>query len=235
VLYYAKLTERTCVDAQEARQMALIRRKSLSWLKEQMEKENFDFAFRSEDNDVTHIFLDAPDHVSLHDLLDPDPLISYCYVDIEPLLKPVESAKALEIYLSIRVLSNIDWNELAFENRSSVEPDGVYYLARKTIKPFSPLLSLADQDRIHKNTLISQTAHADMREIVDYNPVGKPVGILVMKANSAEEVYDHVSNCEVYVDSNVEITRLLTLDQATISNEGILSKYLIGEFNKVAE
>lgn len=230
--YYAKFVERPCADAQEIRQMALIRRASISWLTDQLNRGAFKYVFRDEAGTTTHIFVDAPNHQALHDLLDPDPLISYCYVDIEPLLLPTESAKSLEVYLNTQVLSAEDWDELQFENRPAVDDDGEYYLARKTIKPFSPLLTQQDQNRIHLNTLNSQTAHADEREIVDYNPVGKPVGILIMKAASKDEVLEHVTDCDVFIDSLVEITRLHTLKQAHEHNNKMLSRYMIGQFRQ---
>jgi hypothetical protein len=77
-----------------------------------------------------------------------------------------------------------------------------------------------------------QRVHADSREICDYNPVGKPVGLLVMEAASAHEVSEHVSGCEVYVDTKVTIERLLTPTQALAEAETEYDRYCVGVFRR---
>jgi hypothetical protein len=229
MLFYVRLIERECRDPQECRAMARIRQRSIAWLLHMERDSRFLYAFRDVDNLVTHLFLDAATSIELHLLIDPDPLMSHCTVEIEPLLTGTEMAGALEGYLGAKILRPDDWKGLEFVRRP-IDPDDSYYLARKVVEPFSPLLDVEDQNRIHRNTLISQRAHIDTREVADFNPVGKPVGILIMTATSEDEVRAHVCECEVYVDSAVSIQRLFTLQQADSANERILRQYLRGEF-----
>lgn len=235
--FYVKITERTCTDPQEARSMAKIRQKSLEWLQIQYSQKRFSYIFRDANSEVTHIFLNASNHVELHNLIDPDPLISYSKVEIEPLLTTVEMVKCLQGYLKenssafseIPVVTNKDFDEISFPVKE-IETHGTYFLARKTVLPFNPLLTLDEQNCIHFNTLLAQKAHFDPREIADYNPVGKPVGLLIMKAQDINEVQAHVKECEVYVDSSVEYFELLTLEQASQKNLSIVESFNVGSF-----
>jgi len=209
--------------------MAVIRSRSIKYLDEVLHTGRLLYAFRSVSNFETHLFLDATSARDMHELLDGDPLISHCSLVIEPLLTGTEMAGALQDYLREEILRAEDWVGLEF-TRTPLDPDGTYFLARKVVRPFSPLLSIEDQNRIHRNTLISQRAHTDSREVADFNPVGKAVGILIMRAESEEEVRSHVSGCEVYVDSAVTIDRVLTLKQAQESNMALLATLMRGEF-----
>lgn len=229
MLYYAKYIERESIDPQEARAMAIIREASLNWLASVEDDLRLQYVFRGHDNRSTHYFIDADSHVSLHEVLDRDPLSMHCRIEFEPLLTTLAMATALEAYLGSEVLSAEDHRELEFPRRK-ISADGKYFLAIKTVAPFSPLLNQISQDTIHYNTLISQTAHKDDREIADFNPVAKPVGILIMRAESEEEVREHVRNCQVFVDTTVHIERLLTVSQAQVENALFLSEMLVGGF-----
>lgn len=229
MLFYVRSTERRPADPQEERALLSLQRQSLDWLDRVSDDARVRYAFRGENNASTHLFLNTPNHLDLHEFIDADPLASYAAVDVEPLLTPVEMAQALERYLGKNVLAPADWEGLAFPP-ARIDPSATYLLARKVVAPFSPLLDRATQDIIHHNTLVSQTAHSDDREIADFNPVGKPVGILIMRADSVEEVLEHVSNCEVYVDSKVTVERLLTLLQARQHLERSAERLLVGGF-----
>ncbi|MGD9560929.1 MAG: hypothetical protein AB7F88_00120 [Pyrinomonadaceae bacterium] len=230
MLYYAKYIERTANDPQEERAMAVIREASLNWLSEVQADPRIQYVFRGQDNRSTHYFLQAHSHAQLHDLLDRDPLSMHCRIEFEPLLTTLEMAEALEDYLDDRVLSPEDRHQLEFPKKE-ISADETYFLAIKIVAPFSPLLSQAVQDTIHFNTLISQTAHTDDREIADYNPVAKPIGILIMKAGSEAEVLEHVQGCQVYIDTTVEIQRLLTVSQAIADNNARLERFMCGGFS----
>lgn len=215
--FYIELKEREVSDPQEARAMSVIREQSIRWLQTNLEKGIFSMVFRDFDNSTTHIFLESNSSRQLHSQIDPDPLISHAHVSIEPLLTPLEMAEELQSYLNATLLDEKDLEELKF-SPPNVSQNGSYFLARKEVLPFSPLLSVATQRRIHENTLLAQKAHIDPREVADFNPIGKAVGILIMSANSEEEVLSHVRSCEVFVDTSVRITKLLTLKQAYEAN-----------------
>lgn len=233
MFYYVRLSERECRDPQEMRAMATIRERSIEWLQTQEMNDKFEYVFRDVDNTQTHIFLNSESHNDLNELLDQDPLISYSTVEIEPLVTTLEMVKTLKSYLEVNedFFSAGDLEELQF-HRQAIDSNSTYYMARKVVCPFSPLLKQEIQDKIHLNTLRSQKAHADSREIADYNPVGKPVGILVMQATSLKEIEDHVKSCEVFVDTIVDYTQLLTLNQAMLSNQKIITKYNVGCFQE---
>lgn len=234
MLYYLHSVEREPSDPQEERALLGLQLRSISWLEVAADDPRIRFAFRGERNASTHLFLDATSHLDLHELVDADPLASYSTVALEPVLTPVEMAQALERYLGHQVLAPTDWKELsALSSGRALDPTETLFLARKLVRPFSPLLSQHDQDIIHHNTLISQKAHMDPREVADFNPVGKPVGILIMRAGSVEEVLAHVSDCEVFVDSQVTIERLLTLPQARQNAEEKLERLSVGGFRLV--
>lgn len=231
MFYYVRLSERVCRDPQEMRAMAVIRDLSIDWLQTQEKDNKFEYVFRNFDNTETYIFLNFESHNELNELLDQDPLISYSTLQIEPLVTTLEMVKTLKNYLEVNedFFSPEDIEELKFHRRT-IEPESTYFMARKVVAPFSPLLGQEIQDKIHLNTLRSQKAHADSREIADYNPVGKPVGILVMQATTLKEVEEHVMGCEVFVDTTVEYTQLLTLNQAKITNQRTIAKYNVGCF-----
>ncbi|MEO8649846.1 MAG: hypothetical protein ABI539_11835 [Acidobacteriota bacterium] len=229
MLYYAKYIERSANDPQENRAMAVIREASLNWLSEVKGDPRIQYVFRGQDNRSTHYFLQADSHGQLHDLLDRDPLSMHCRIEFDPLLTTLEMADALEVYLDDRVLSTEDRRQLDFPKKE-IYDDETYFLAMKVVVPFSPLLRQTVQDTIHFNTLISQTAHTDDREIADFNPVAKPIGILIMKAESEAEVLAHVQSCQVYVDTTVEIQRLLTIPQAINDNNALLERLMCGGF-----
>src|SRR5256885_8056161 len=189
MFYYVHLSERQCNDPQEMRAMANIRAQSIDWLQRQQEQSRFEYAFRDIKNTHTYIFLNSESHSKLNRLLDQDPLISYSYVEIEPILTTLEMVETLKDYLEVDAdyFTSQELEELKFHRRA-IDPNSTYFMARKIVAPFNPLLDKGTQDKIHLNTLRSQKAHADQREIADYNPVGKPVGILVMQASTLEEV-----------------------------------------------
>lgn len=230
MLYYAKYFEKTSGDPQEARAMAVIRDASLNWLTQVQTDPRIQYVFRGQDNRSTHYFLNADSHESLHELLDQDPLSMHSQIEFDPLLTTLEMATALEAYLNSNVLSGEDRKELEFPKKE-ILPDGKYFLAIKVVAPFSALLSQAAQDTIHYNTLISQTAHKDDREIADFNPVAKPIGILIMRAKSEAEVLEHVENCQVFVDTTVHIQQLLTIRQALTQNGALLERFMVGGFS----
>ncbi len=233
MFYCVRLSERVCRDPQEMRAMAAIRDRSIDWLQTQEKNNKFEYVFRNFDNTQTYIFLNSESHNELNELLDQDPLISYSTLEIEPLVTTLEMVKTLKNYLDVneKFFSPEELEELEF-HRQVIEPDSTYFMARKVVAPFSPLLGQEIQDKIHLNTLRSQKAHADSREIADYNPVGKPVGILVMQAMTLEEVEEHVKGCEVFVDTTVDYTQLLTLNQAKVSNQKTIAKYNVGCFQE---
>jgi muconolactone delta-isomerase len=235
MFYYVHLTERPCGDPQEERAMAGIRAQSITWLQLQYQQGKFEYVFKDSRNTNTYIFLNAQSHSELNELLDQDPLISYCYVEIEPLLTTFEMVDTLTRYLGTEedYFTAQELEELKF-HREAIDPDSTYFMARKVVKPFSPLLDKETQDRIHLNTLRSQKAHTDAREVADYNPVGKPVGILIMQAKTQEEVEEHVRACEVFVDTTVEYVRLLTLNKALDVNQTIVEKYSVGCFKETS-
>jgi muconolactone delta-isomerase len=229
MLYYARYIERASSDPQEARAMAVIRNASLNWLAGVKDDPRIQYVFRGEDNRSTHYFIDADSHDSLHELLDHDPLSMHCQIEFDPLLTTLAMATLLETYLDTKVLTGDDRRELEFPKKE-ILPNETYFLAIKVVAPFSPLLNQATQDAIHYNTLISQTTHKDEREIADFNPVAKPVGILIMQAKSKQEVLEHVQDCQVFVDTTVRIERLLTVSQALAQNAGQLSEMMVGGF-----
>ena len=235
MLYYIHLTERQCGDPQEVRAMAAIRNQSIYWLQDQYQQGKFEYVFRDSSNTNTYIFLNAQSHTGLNELLDQDPLISYCHIEIEPLLTTFEMVDTLRRYLgaSENYFTSQELEELKFHHKA-IDPDSTYFMARKVVKPFSPLLDKETQDRIHLNTLRSQKAHTDEREIADYNPVGKPVGILIMQAKTQEEVEEHVRDCEVFIDTTVEYIQLLTLNQAIDANQTVIERYSVGCFKEAA-
>lgn len=231
-LFFVTLVERESLDPQEARAMVGIRAKSLSWLAAGVDSGRLRYAFRDELNTTSYLVVEASSHTQLHRLLDPDPLISHCMVSVEPVLRTVDMVRELVDYLDTEQdrsqLTGEDWEELEGHGTKAIDDDALYYLAVKKVRPFSPLLPLKQQDEIHRNTLIAQSAHLDERELLDLNPVGKPIGILVMQAASRDEVEAHVASCEVYVDTIVSYTRLLTIKQAINHNEVEGSKYFVG-------
>ena len=229
MFFYIKLTERACEDPQEARAFAAIREKSLLWLREMMQfpGTGFRYAFRNKLNNTAHYFVEVKNNHALHELIDPDPIISYCYIDIEPLLTAQEMVDSLQLYLKEQMITEEDHFELTFPVRQ-LSNDLTYFLARKVVMPFSPLLTVEEQNKIHYNTLLAQTAHLDEREIIDYNPACKPVGLLVMQAENEQEVLEHVKNCEVFVDTRVHIEELLTVENALLHNQQIIEYYKVG-------
>jgi len=229
MLHYIHLTERKCNDPQEVRAMAHLRKKSLEWLSKQYAIGKFLYVFKSADNYNTHLFVECGNHFELHQLLDANPIISYCHIKIEPLISPIESATSLEKYLGKDILTSKELSDLEFDHRIFDE-NAKYILVHKEVMPFSPLLSLEIQDKIHYNTLVSQKAHGDDRELVDYNPVARSVGILIIKANTLQEAIDHVADCEVYIDTTVNCTELMSLQQALIHNELIINNFNVGCF-----
>ncbi len=209
--------------------MARLRVSGLDWLAAQEAAGVLQLAFRDASNSCSYLLVEAVDHVALHRALDPDPLISYSEVRIEPVLRTGDMVRELTTYLGsgAPTLKDEDWRALD-SHGGRVDPAGSYFLAVKEVRPFSPLLPVAEQEQIHANTLVSQRAHSDGREILDVNPVGRAVGILIMAAADEREVQEHVHQCEVFVDTTVTYTRLLTITQARESNAAILVRMLPG-------
>lgn len=219
-IFYVTVIERACRDPQEARAMSRLRRASLNWIKQSLSQGEITYAFRDEQRRTSHFFIRSQRHSNLYRLLDADPLISYSDVRVEPVIESSDLVDILSDQLGDDDLRFPGWkmDEIRFRPKQ-LDPHGCYWLAIKTVAPFSPLLSEAEQRQIHANTLVSQRAHSDPREILDVNPVGRPIGILVMEANCRQSVLDHVSGCEVFIDTNVEICALMTVEQAIAAND----------------
>ena len=187
-LFYVKSIERESRDPQEERAMALLRKKSIDWSDAECDLTLL-YAFRSERDFTGHIFLECESHQRLQQILFSDPLALHCTLDVMPLLTSFDAMQDLQQFRQREILTPDDFDKLRF-HKQEIDQDESHYLIVKggsaggvgTGFGFSPLLPIEDQNRIHDNTLSSQRAHFDAREVADFNPVGMPVGILIMKA-----------------------------------------------------
>ena len=63
-------------------------------------------------------------------------------------------------------------------------------------------------------TVVAQRLHGSPFELTDDNPVGQARGLLIVESDSLEAVERHVESSEIFPDTIVTISKLLTLAQS---------------------
>jgi hypothetical protein len=155
-------------------------------------------------------------------LLKRDPGWAYATTEVTPVVSTVALVTEAQDYLGESILTQDEVDGLAPERRR-INPVGTYWLAYKEVRAFNPLLSIEEQDDVHRRTVTSQRAHLDAVEFADDNPVGKAVGILVAEGELAD-VRRHVETCEVFPDTVVSYKELLPLERAFEFTKGQLER-----------
>lgn len=210
--FFVRMKERSTVDPQEFAAMLSHRLHSISYQQRLVDGGALAYSFRSESGDTSVELFEVGTLEELDVLIKSDPHFSYSDNEVVPVVGTVDMVREASSFLGESILTESELDELRFP-RKSINQDSMYWLAYKEVRAFSPLLSQEEQNDIARRTVVSQRAHHSPLEFADDNPVGKAVGILVAEG-TLEEVRAHVSNCEVYPDTEVTFTRLLTLRQS---------------------
>ncbi len=209
---FTKMVERLNLDAQERRHMIRHRLDSIEYKTKLLQEGIAAYAFHSVDLATSFTMFDVGE-LELADLkIKRDPLFGHCHNTIVPCVSTEALVREAQDYLGEEIFSSDSLEGLNFPKKP-IREDKEYWLAWKIVPPFSPLLTLEEQNDVHRRTVLAQEGHFDDMEFADDNPVGMPVGILISEA-SLESTQKHIEDCDVFPDTVVEYTRLLTLAQS---------------------
>lgn len=190
--------------------MLQLRLDAIRYRSELLANGNLVYAFFSR-NGLGICMFKSDSHEELDYLLKRDPQFCHCETQVVPVIDTIALVDEAEDYLEEKILT-ADEREDLIQHEKSIDDSKAYWLAWKEVKPFSPLLSRSVQDDIHRRTVTSQRAHTEDFEFSDDNPVGRPIGILVAEG-PLDRLREHVERCEVFPDTVVEYTELLTCAQ----------------------
>jgi hypothetical protein len=212
--FYVETTERNTSDTPEEVAMIRYRLLSIEYLKGLMDSANLIYAFKSVDSKQTYMIIESESFESVDKLVKRDPLFPFSSQSISPVISSRIMVMEIQEYLGEEILTEQELRNL--EPRPfTIESDGKYFMARKNKKSDSPLLSEEEQKDILRRTVTSQRSHFSPMEVADDNLAGQPVGILIAKANSIDDVIEHVSRTEIYSDCKTDVFEIRTLDQST--------------------
>jgi hypothetical protein len=210
--FFVRMKERPCADPQERAAMLKHRLNAIEYQFRLLHEERLHYAFYT--NELTEsILLYVPDNLEQLDYcIKRDPHFAYSVATVLPCIDTEALVREAQDYLREDIIPEERLAGLTPPKRP-IDPDSEYWLAWKQVQAFSPLLPLEDQDDVHRRTVVAQSHHAATIEFADDNPVGMPVGILIAEG-AFSDVRRHVEDCEVYPDTSVTYTQLLTLQCA---------------------
>jgi hypothetical protein len=220
--FFTRYFERPVRDPQECAAMLFLRLQGLLYRERQYLDGKLAYAFCTDDLSTAVELWETGSTTELDLLVKRDPQFPYCRVEVMPTIGTDALVEEIQGYIG-EVLFAPDQLPTLRMPRKPIEPDATYYLAWKEVLPFSPLLSQDEQDDVHRRTLTAQAAHFADLEFADDNPVGRPVGILIGKAD-LETIRRHVESCDVFPDTIVSYQRLLTLKQSWAASLGELCR-----------
>lgn len=226
--FYVTSRERDTVDPQETRAMLKHRLKSIKYLQLLYKKPIVDYILKSTNGKYTYLMINIDSLKELDVILKLDPIWPYSKTITTPTISSKDMVLEIQKYLGEEILS-LEFLKKLEPKRVHIKPNSSIYLAGKHSGSFSPLLPDEEQNEIYRRTIISQKLHNDPMELHDVNPVGMAAGILLIQANSEKEVRKHVSKSPIYLDTNVKILKLDTLEQSYKKSLKILKS--MGEFN----
>lgn len=211
--FYVRMHERRCLDAQELAAMLSHRLRALQYHEALLRDNKILFGFAAGDDCVSSILLYAVSgHEELDWLIKRDPHFAYTACDVVPVVTTEALVREAQDFLGEHIFPAEELPKLNFPTKL-IRPDGEYWLAWKEVSPFSPLCSEEVQNDVHRRTILAQRGHFENLEFADYNPVGRPVGILIGEGE-LKGIREHVETCDVFPDTRVEYTRLWTHKQA---------------------
>lgn len=210
--FFVQMTERQTMDAQELAAMLRHRLDSIAYQQQLLQESVLAYAFRTVDGDRAILMYEVNTLENLDRFIKRDPHFPYSENEITPVINTAALVREAQEYLGEWIFREEELPNLNFP-RKQINRTVTYWLAYKQVRPFSPLLPEAEQNDIHRRTVLTQRAHFAPEEFADDNPVGKPVGILVAEGELAT-VKAHVANCEVFPDTVVTYTELLPLERA---------------------
>jgi hypothetical protein len=210
--FFTRITERECRDTQELAAMLRHRLNGIAYKAQLLREGDLAYAFFTQPaNEAILMYeVDSVDRLDL--LIKRDPQFAYAHVETMPTIQTEALLREAQDYLGENIIPEEELPEYNHA-RKQIEDDATYYLAWKEVPPFSPLLSIEEQNDVHRRTIQAQMIHFQEIEFADDNPAGRPVGILIAQAG-LDEVRRHVETCEVYPDTIVRYTHLLTLPVA---------------------
>lgn len=208
--FFVAMRERSPADPQEGAAMLQLRLDAIRYRSDLLASGSLVYAFFAK-NGLAICMYKSDSHERLDYLLKRDPQFGYCDTQVIPVINTLALVDEAEDYLNERILTDSERANLV-QHEKPIDDAMSYWLAWKEVKPFSPLLPLAVQDDIHRRTLTSQRAHTEEFEFSDDNPVGRPIGILVAEG-PLDRLQAHVERCDVFPDTVVEYTQLLTCSQ----------------------
>jgi hypothetical protein len=211
--FYVSMKERTCVDTQELAAMLGHRLNALEYHQKLLGDGKASFAFGlGEDCDETIVLFRVGSHDELDWLIKRDPHFPYTKTIVTPVITTEALVREAQDYLGEEIFAKDQIPQLNFPEKA-INRDGEYWLAWKEVPPFSPLCSEETQNDVHRRTVLAQRGHFAELEFADYNPAGRPIGILVSEG-PLDAIRHHVETCEVFPDTVVTYTRLWTHKQA---------------------
>jgi len=213
--FFVRMTERQTVDAQELVAMLRHRLESIAYQKQLLEDGGLAYAFRTVDGGCAILMYEVETLEQLDRCIKRDPHFPYSANAISPVVNTEALVREAQEYLGEWIFSEEELPALNFPPKR-VQPEATYWLVYKEVKPFSPLLPEAEQNDIHRRTVLAQRGHFEPLEFADDNPVGQPVGILVAEGE-LDAAKAHVENCEVFPDTVVTYTELLSLERAWVA------------------
>lgn len=207
--FFVRMKERPCFDAQERAAIHRHRLAAVQYHASMLEEGHARYAFfAGEGLNEAILMYEIESHDRLDWLIKRDPLFPYTTVTVIPTITTEALVREAQDYLGEEIFSKAELPKLTFAHKK-IDPNAEYWLAWKEVLPFSPLCPVAEQDDVHRRTVIAQKGHFEDLEFSDENPVGRPVGILVAQG-SVEDMRRHVESCEVFPDTVVQYTRLYT-------------------------
>jgi hypothetical protein len=210
--FFTRIEERLPHDAQEHAALLKHRLSAIQYYLEALKSEIADYAFFLEGGHQAIVMYSVDSLERLDWIIKRDPHFAYAAMSTIPVVSTEALVREAQDYLGEAIISESDLLKLTFPKKP-INENAEYWFAWKEVPPFSPLLPVADQDDVHRRTVLSQEAHLDSTEFADHNPVGKAVGILIAEGNLAS-VTSHVESCAVFPDTVVTYSRLLTLEKA---------------------
>lgn len=221
---FIEMIERETVDPQEKVAMLKHRLASCKYQLDLIKEGKLIYSFKSKEGNKTFMGVEVSSFEELDYLIKADPLFPYSYVNSLPVIPLKHLVEEIHNYIGEVIMSDEEVEKLEHPPTLKKQPGESYFFAKKVVKPFSPLLSEEEQKDIARRTVLAQAYHWTELEVYDENPVGQPVGLLIAKAKTAEEVISHVSECEVYPDTEMDVIPLDELEECIKATENQLQK-----------
>jgi hypothetical protein len=222
--FFIEMEERKTHDPQELVAMLRHRVASCQYQLKLIEDEKIIYSFKSRDGLKSFLGIESSSFSEVDRIIKLDPLFAYSTITTTPVIPLRDLVEEIQDYIGEVIMDPEECDKLSSPPTTEKKPNEKYFLARKIVKPFSPLLSEEEQKDVARRTVLAQAYHWSEMEVYDENPLGQPVGILIAKAQSAQEVVDHVSECEVYPDTEMEMIELCELQETIIEAEIQLNK-----------